>query len=84
MTLPFPALPVRPNLCTILTGEAKQSYEIIKSTSPISSPSSPTLVAIKVFISPFLKSITLDFYNFYVISYPDVPRNTSDFIVLVY
>ena len=61
MTLPSPALPVRPSRCTILTGDAKQSYDMIRLMSPMSSPSSATLVAISVFKTPFLRSWTTYF-----------------------
>lgn len=49
---PLRFLPVLPMRCTSLIGEALASKHTIRSTSPISSPSSPTHVATRVLYPP--------------------------------
>lgn len=55
MHLPDLFRPVRPSLCMNLIGDLLASKQMIKSTSPISKPSSATLVAINTLKSPHLK-----------------------------
>ena len=50
--LPFLFRPVLPIRCTSLIGELEASKHIIRSTSPISRPSSPTDVEITVLYPP--------------------------------
>lgn len=54
MHFPERLRPVRPSRCTNLIGDLLASKQIIKSTSPISNPSSATLVAINTLKSPHL------------------------------
>ena len=63
-------LPVRPNRWTIRVGDPTASNDIIKSTDPISKPSSPILVHTRTFSLPSRNSCITRCCSFCVIPFP--------------